>query len=202
MCFEVVNTFRPGSESSRDRMANVLKDLLDDDQMLNLEKHLRVWRNRSLQPTEAIDDVTITEVIWELYELNFRYELQELDRLARRSHVHHDECALMACFPLAPNGSTIFTASLDMADQGFAAIEWTSRQTQVIGLYNLMTRWKDADLALGGLGLPSSNKNSASVNIPEAVFVSAEAALVAYYCKTFYKYFHRAPTIPHRLDRS
>lgn len=140
----------------------------------------------------------VREVIWELTELNFRFELLELDAVAtsydnlsaeeqvdRRMMVH--KCffgGTRADFNLA-------TINLDEARYGLTAPEICDRLPFLRALYLLASTWGPHDPAIGGF------LNEPPLSI--AALLKLEQMLISLYCQVFHDRFSRPPIVPHRL---
>ena len=98
-----------------------------------------IWNN---QETETITDAIREEVLWELSELNFRFELLALD--SRASTAKGDHQALVAdCFPGCSSGS-LLVADLATANHGLADVDWEKRSFYLHALKRLMMSWPNA----------------------------------------------------------
>lgn len=140
----------------------------------------------------------VREVIWELTELNFRFELLDLDewatsasacssdaRLERRMMVH-------ACFfgGELPNFN-LATVNIDEAHMGLSAINIHDRLPFLRALYRLVKTWGVHDPRLVGLLTEPS--------LEAQELLKLEEKLVAFYCQVFHDHFARPPVVPHRL---
>lgn len=157
----------------------------------------------SQEELEAQLTPTITgEILWELYELNFRFELLTLDRtvapsmwgaLGKRTaeeQMAQRDIAVRRVFPL--DGfviSSYLVEKIPNRNLGLAADDWKERAAYIFTLSTLMQSWE---------GCPSSIKYAAEVMV-EARVEALEGEVTKFYCQTFFDYFGRAPILPHRL---
>ncbi|TFK61924.1 hypothetical protein BDN72DRAFT_903683 [Pluteus cervinus] len=148
----------------------------------------------------AFDDLTnehFEEILWELSELNFRFELIALDARASGTLAHSTsiipgrQAAIEACFPIDRYGS-LFTVELNQANRGLGSIEWRERGKYVVALRDLMKGWTGSK--------PSSFDLTAQKNrLKEQEVQHLEADVTAFYATTFFHHFRRAAIVPRRL---
>lgn len=150
---------------------------------------------KSLQ--ESVDPKITTEVLWDLFEHNFRFEMLALDRLlnpAAWSDVEQHEVrdALLRQVFFDDNGQAggyYLFQGVPHENQGLAADDWRTRQIFVQNLWSVMTSWPRPPTF--HLGLES--------NVLEADFLRFEKNVAGFYCQTFYNIFGRAANVPHRI---
>lgn len=127
------------------------------------------------------------ELLWELAEINFRFELLALD--ARASGIQRpEECR--ECFP----GGRFTGLDLAEGKQGFAAIASKDRLPYLQCLAWLMVDWRHRPRP-GLLASAATRSEWSSDQIAEL-----EGAVARYYTQCFYEYFNRAAVIPMRLE--
>ncbi|KAK0448909.1 uncharacterized protein EV420DRAFT_1647187 [Desarmillaria tabescens] len=140
------------------------------------------------------------QLIWELCELNFRYELLALDNRAARDwemplavsatmsaindFASDRQNMILAVFP---GGSLIPSAGEGVGD-GFGG-EWVTRRERLRNLQELMRGWV---VPLPGAchGLLGMTESEGSLKV--------EKALAAHYAQTFFDFFGRPPILPCR----
>lgn len=133
------------------------------------------------------------KVLWELSELNFRFELLALDKQASgvsgaAAEDHQD--MICRCFP---NYSLI--AELPNATQGLASLDWQQRLPILLRLRTLMRDWR------GHKPTPLILPDLDSLNLyTETDTLMLEDAVARFYTQTFFNFFGRAAVIPTRLD--
>ncbi|KAJ7807487.1 hypothetical protein B0H14DRAFT_2609644 [Mycena olivaceomarginata] len=125
------------------------------------------------------------EIIWEVAETNFRFELMALDRRASGLD-RRDECR--ACFA----GGMLVCIPIELGKQGMAAMALTDRHPFNIRLARLMCGWGDAPGAI-------RNVDRETTWIAEKMS-ALEDTVIGFYCQQFYEYFGRAAVIPMRLE--
>ncbi len=138
------------------------------------------------------------QLIWELCELNFRYELLALDsRVAQEpatllevsattsaisDFASDRQNAILAVFP---GGSLIPSAG--GLDDGFGG-EWTKRREHFRKLRELMRGWV--------VPLPGACHGLLGMTASEGS-LKVERALAAHYVQTFFDFFGRPPVLPY-----
>jgi hypothetical protein len=142
-------------------------------------------------------DHIVRGILWELYQLNFAYELLSLDRRACSKLDTSDDLQLMQrqslisrCFPINP----LLSRSLPDRNCGLAADDIEERLPFVLSLVRVMQSWKGNKPPVFNLAAQSFQEISAS---QEAT--GFEEAAAKYYCQQFFNYFGRAALVPHHL---
>jgi hypothetical protein len=154
------------------------------------------WQGKKYIPGVLPADHIIREILWELYQLNFYYELLSLDRRACTDlttsdnlQLIHRQALISECFPIEPFKST----SLPTRNCGLAGQDVEERIPFILVLVRVMQSWKGDKPLVFQLAARSFHELSASQA------VELEEAATKYYCQQFYNYFGRAALVPHRL---
>ena len=156
------------------------------------------WQGKKYIPGILPADGIVREILWELYELNFYFELHSLDRRACTnfitsdnldSELIHRQALISECFPVDPFKST----SLPTRNCGLAGHNAEERLPFVQALVRVMQSWKGDKPPVFQLAAQPSLEISAS----HATELEEEAT--KYYCQQFYNCFGRAALVPHRL---
>ena len=153
------------------------------------------WRGKSF---DTLTDQDREEILWELTELNFRYELAALDAAATTpddpSKPHPPRQPLVdKCFPDHAAGS-FFDIDISTANRGLASHDREERYRYVRSLVDLMVGWPGED-----------KPTSFSINrvaLSYSFWDELEQDATNYYVKSFYLRFHRAPIVPRRLSHN
>jgi hypothetical protein len=153
------------------------------------------WHEQELSTGVLPSFEICQEILWELYELNFRFELLALHRRAQLvvddSPEHQDR--VLACFP---GHGPLLVADLSLANQGLAAPSITERAQYVLALKRLMKGWKGrVPLQIG-----SDEKPVKQYSVVE--LTTLERAVATFYTQSFFNFFGRAAIVPHRLQVS
>jgi hypothetical protein len=142
-------------------------------------------------PTVAVAEAQKT--LWELTELNFRFELLSLDKRASGSSSHGDEherqAMVLKCFKVP----SLVVADAQQANSGLQAHDWHERLPFLLALRALMRDWD-------GLKPTPLLQPDLSHNMYTEVDVQQlEDHIARFYTQTFYSLFGRAAVIPTRL---
>ena len=142
---------------------------------------------------ENLSNLEREEILWELAELNFRFELLALDSRAS-SKVDKDRYKLVEeCFPGCASGVYLLVADLGAANHGLASTNWEERSHYLMAMKRLMITWWG--------------------DIPPIILVEKykwkeqdirdlEDAITLFYTQSFYRFFRRAAIVPHRLSHA
>ena len=142
---------------------------------------------------ENLSNLEREEILWELAELNFRFELLALDSRAS-SMVDNDRYKLVGeCFPGCASGISLLIADLGAANHGLASTNWEERSQYLMALKRLMMTWWG--------------------DIPSIILVEKykwkehdirdlEDAITSFYTQSFYRFFRRAAIVPCHLSHT
>jgi hypothetical protein len=158
------------------------------------------WNEKALcwKNDEFLMDGTVQEILWELYELNFRTDLLSLDKhLAPSSYknaedVFHRQELLAKCFyggdDLEFDWLRLQVAS---ANKGLAGRTIRDRQPYITNLARAMLDWK--------VSIPSKiTRHINRLDVTDDDLYDLEEGVASLYCQEFYNYRGRAPLTPHR----
>jgi hypothetical protein len=133
-------------------------------------------------------------ILWELTELNFRFELLALDKRASSSPRSEDDrqAMVLKCF----NGFSLLVANPANANTGLQSQEWREKLPFLLALRALIQDWdwdgvKPTPLLLPDL--PSYDMYT------EKDVQQLEDSIAQFYTQTFFCFFGRAATVPMRL---
>jgi hypothetical protein len=132
------------------------------------------------------------KTLWELTELNFRFEFLALDKRASLSHRNEDErqAMILKCF----NSSSLIVVNLEHATTGLQSLEWRDRIPSLLALRALIRDWdglKPTPILLSDL--PDYGMYT------EQDIQQLEDSIARFYTQSFFVFFGRAATIPMRL---
>ncbi|KAJ7018658.1 hypothetical protein C8F04DRAFT_1198698 [Mycena alexandri] len=127
------------------------------------------------------------EIIWEVAEVNFRYELVSLDHRAT-GLCRRDECS--RCFA----GGMLVGMPIETSKEGLAAAKLEDRHVYNVELAKLMCGWRGE--------VPDVIKRAAVKTgaVMAGKMRELEEAVATLYCQRFYEYFRRAAVIPMRIQ--
>jgi hypothetical protein len=141
-------------------------------------------------------DHIVRGILWELFQLNFAYELLSLDRRACSNLHTSDDLQLMQrqamvsqCFPVDP----FLSRSLPDRNCGLAAYDIEERIPFIVRLVRVMQSWKGDKPPIFDIVTLSFQEISGTQA------TELEEAMTRYYCQQFFNYFGRAALVPHRL---
>jgi hypothetical protein len=150
------------------------------------------WRERGLS-TGVLPSVEVCqEILWELYKLNFRFELLALHHRAQLvvDDLPQHQDRVLACFP---GHVPLLVADLSLANQGLTAPSTAERAPYLLALRQLMKDWKGN--APSQIGLEEKHVEQYS----EDELTALEQAVAKFYTQSFFNFFGRAAIVPHRL---
>jgi hypothetical protein len=148
---------------------------------------------------EALLPEVTTEILWDLFEHNFRFELLALDHVFNTNQwnsspdylvrnnllcgVFFDDCG--------DAGGMYLVQGLPDRNYGLGADDWQGRRYFVETLRQVMLTWP------GSEKLPQDELSE-----DQDIFFGEEEAVAKFYCQSFYDKFRRAAVVPHRLKQS
>jgi hypothetical protein len=178
------------SQKLREAVKDFLQNCLEDEgvQLSDVDTNADVtWNGKAF---ESLGREEFEEILWELAELNFRFELLALDSRASTKNVDCQKL-ISDCFPRPPAGASLVVVDLSVANHGLADVDTEERKVYLQALRNVMSSWRGDIPPI--IGVHKHRWNFAELE-------ELETALTTHYCKTFYNYFRRAPIIPRRLS--
>jgi hypothetical protein len=126
------------------------------------------------------------EIVWEVGEMGYRFELLALDRHA--SGIDRPEVC-RNCFA----GGMLMGMPIELSKKGLASLEIAERFPYLLRLAELMGSWR-----------PTPSRFVLGIREPrdwnDAAMQELERAVTQCYTQTFYEYFGRPPVIPMRLE--
>jgi hypothetical protein len=154
------------------------------------------WQGRNYPPDVLPADHVVRGILWELFQLNFAYELLSLDRRAcsildttSDSQLMQRQVLVSRCFSVDP----FLSGLLPDRDCGLAANGIEERIPYIFSFVRVMQSWK-------GNKPPIFNVVAQSYQeIPQSQASELEEAATKFYCQQFFNYFGRAALLPHRL---
>lgn len=164
------------------------------------------WQEHAIQDGDLsfLTPTITSEVIWDLFENNFRMELRALERLVMedewvdpvRAAVRDD--LLRAVFP--GDGACLVWA-LPTRDVGLAAPAWQDRVKYVESFRVLLSAWpgETASRLQSNTVLVLAVNDPMNSSINDEDVLNVERMAVHFYCQMFFDNFGRAAICPHRL---
>jgi hypothetical protein len=206
----VPDTERTETKASQVRRA--AKEIFGDDLVAQLQGGVEElwWHETALQVKQHsivdLDPNVIQEIIWELFEHNFRYELLLLDMVAARSQWHDPEHYQGRPYAAVARRETIREVFGDDGkfilwgdpfptyNTGFQAETMDARKPYLERLRKVMLAWPETPSVLDYSFYPNPDKEAEKYS-PQVL----ERRVIVFYCQTFFDYFGRPPIVPHRI---
>ncbi|PBK62006.1 hypothetical protein ARMSODRAFT_1062043 [Armillaria solidipes] len=193
-----------GPSSSKSKNSPSVKGFKAVEAMLGSWMHAQGVQVQLVPPPSSDDQPFDVhhgqQLVWELCELNFCYELLALDnRVAQEpatplavsattsainDFTSDRQNAVLAIFP----GGSLIPSAGEGLDDGFGG-EWTRRRERLRNLRELMRGWV-VPLPLACHGLLGMMESEGTAKV--------EKALAAHYVQTFFDFFGRPPVVPYR----
>lgn len=168
------------------------------------------WQGKQIDLSLPLPVALTQSILWELHEINFRWELIALDRYcyklrpALTGDEHDDELAAstpaereMLIMGFIPHFSGNLVPDMEDAGAGFASVVLEERRDALVAWYRVMQGWSDY-----GTMATDTAKLSKRVAEEKCSVQDVDALghlLVYYYVSMFREIFNRAPVLPHRL---
>jgi hypothetical protein len=175
-------------QNAKDFLQNCL-DAAEGVELVSFDGQLE-WNGKTL---ESPNDLEREEILWELAELNFRFELRALDSRATTAQPKSDRQRLVtACFSFGKGGiATLLVADLGAANHGLASQNWEEKAPYLQAIRKLMVSWRGE--------IPPVIKIE-KFRWSKQEIEDLENAVAKFYVSSFYSYFHRAPVVPRGLS--
>jgi hypothetical protein len=185
-----------GSKSTKaSQRTEMLKELLGDclhETSVKLAPSDTVtrtfWRESELTSGVPIDHHIVKEILYELFSLNFRYELLALHSRAQSVDLG-DQDAVVACFP----EWSMLVVELAWGNIGLAADKLEDRLPYLLFMKRLMSTWAGPIPE----AIQSQDKSASCFSVAE--IEELERQVARFYTQSFFNYFGRAAIVPHRL---
>ena len=163
---------------------HILAGVLEE---LNMEFHSPVSNDFPDTPLAEAQ-----ELLWEMTELNFRFELLALDKRASSFQRDEDErqAMVLKCFP----DTELLFADVGLANGGLQSLDSQVKLPYLLALKALLRDWdglKPTPLLLPDL---TSHDLYTELNVRQL-----EDSIARFYTQSFYHFFGRAATVPTRL---
>ncbi|OCH85163.1 hypothetical protein OBBRIDRAFT_740382, partial [Obba rivulosa] len=153
------------------------------------------WFNREIR--QIMEDVA-RQILWELYELGFRFDLLALDSYLRPAVDVHEEqqrVELISAIFGSGSSSMLWLSSLPVSNQGLAADHPRDRARSLEALRVVICRWPSC---------PAEIRRAAPLSVasPVDVIEDMEHRLAEVFTQTFFDVSGCAALIPHRMYKN
>jgi hypothetical protein len=161
----------------------------------NLSIDLSSFSTNTTNHFPTVSVLEMQNIVWELAELNFRFELLALDK--RASSRSRDEDTRQGLILQCLSTHDLFVTDTQRGNVGLASIEWRKRLPCLLSLQTLMRDWKES---IGPKPTPLILPDLPSVeHYSEQDVQLLEDAVTHFYTQSFFHFFGRAAIIPARL---
>ncbi|PPR04230.1 hypothetical protein CVT24_013312 [Panaeolus cyanescens] len=196
-----VSTEGESTTHTAKRRAEALKILLPSGTTFREQKGVPfTWNGNRFSAGQSVPDDITREIMFDLYEQNFREDVLALDDLLYSPPPHiaglaEERQRRGMPYELFP---TIFSfGSYSPPNIGLSADNIRERLPFLMVFAKMMDAWPGEKPDIFRLGFRRQE-----ISISKEQAHALEDAVARYYCQTFYNYFRRAPQIPHRLFSS
>jgi hypothetical protein len=179
------------SKAKREEAKHLFRSWIPD---VTFPQHV-YWKEKAFQfgDSAGMTPAVTAEILWDLFEHNWRFELLALDRAIHLREWSGEEwasdrdAALRAVF----FGGSFLVGPMPSRNRGLAADELEMRLPFLQAFKNIMQSWPDAPASWNDVLLEG--------DVDTAKVLALEDALVCFYCQTFFNFTGRCPITPHRL---
>jgi len=196
LAFELIGEKKAGSSSTKSsKLWDTARKFMDDSLMTDGVDFAEsnggqlIWNGSIIN---SLGDHEREEILWELAELSFRFELLALDGRVTTSTGDDRQELISACFPGGASAS-LLVADLGAANHGLGNLYWEPRSVYLHALKKVMTTWK---------GEVPPIILAKKMKWTEREIEDLEGEITHFYVKTFYDHFGRAPITPRRLSHA
>jgi hypothetical protein len=130
------------------------------------------------------------EIVWELAELNFRFELLALDSRSSTELDVDRQQMMLECFS-GSSSMSLLVADLGTANHGLSSQLWEERAPYLQALKRLMMSWQ---------GEIPPIIMAQKVRWSMRDIEDLESEITKFYVASFYRHFRRAPIVPRGLS--
>ncbi|KAL0571477.1 hypothetical protein V5O48_010491, partial [Marasmius crinis-equi] len=204
---------KPTGQGHMAKERNIILDLLSECcRFNNLTLHLVDedpyqfrWRDQRVPAGLLLNDAKmVKEIIWELFELNFRFEFHAL---ARKFLGHTQDFSagvgeassfddeVNGCFFKTKGLGNPSDADVHGASAGLATAALEHRKKYIMRFASVLAKWPKSEEGVAKLAGRSKTKKFSDVEL-----LKLKQWAATFYCQTFFSNFGRTPIIPHRLD--
>ena len=181
-------------QKRRNEVMGILEECLHGDGVgINVDLQTEVFKfcdvTMGLDPPLAPS--AVQPIFWELYELNFRFELLALDThltCAQNKTPQSRQQVIKKCFP----GRSLLVPEINHSMNGLTAANWKYRIPYLLEFWKVLKTWAGCPEALKNI-VPKDEGDYTQEEIS-----ALECQLAQFYTQSFFNKFGRAAVIPHR----
>ena len=174
-----VDSMKKGTDTrasaNREVVEKLLESVLEDTMTMDAAAEKKIeWNGTEWTAESSENAALVKEVLWELSELNFRYELFALDvRLTGKERLTQILAAV------GNEQDSFYRVSPANVDTGLVSTDMDSRLKRLRSLHELMSEWK--------------------VGVEIEPGERLEETVASFYCQCFFDSFGRSPILPRGL---
>ena len=156
------------------------------------------WRSITLSSVMIPPHTIARQVLWELFEINFRYELVTLDRLCYKLDDTPDARQILVLNRIPHFEGNLVPTSSSSGKSGFASEDTEDRRIALEGFFGVMEGWDGGPHAMSR-HLSGAGRRLREHQLEGNELDKIEKDLVLHYVSVFSDLFGRAPLLPHKL---
>jgi hypothetical protein len=192
-----------GKEMKTSKVAAAIKQLFGQELLEKLQagQNTVFWHDCEM-PVENdhivnLDPNIVREIIWELFEHNFRFEVRALDMIAAPDQWDGADASITRFKTVSQaigdgfDGKfIIWNDPFPRENEGLRSSRFITRLRPLESLRRLMLSWPD---------VPASITGSTFMAGMPADLEALEYEVVLFYCQSFFDFFGRPPIVPHYI---
>ncbi|KAK7028100.1 hypothetical protein VNI00_014915 [Paramarasmius palmivorus] len=187
----------------------ILETILRDGSLKNtvdltkLDDIPSLWRGEVIIVDDASPE-TMAEVLWELFEINFRYDLLMCDHHWHRGEAHRDDRETeVLSFIRHSDGHLLPNMDPHSRPKTYPANNLYERQLAIVGILAIMNSWKGrgqlpSTLATGS-GIQQRLQEATKEPVTAFELDEIEFSVARHYIEVFAGTFGRAPVLPRQF---
>jgi hypothetical protein len=190
-------------KSKAAKLRHAVKHLFGEKLLAKLRGDVEIveWHEVELQVRDHaivdLDHKIVKEIIWELFEHNFRYEIVALDMAAAPSKWLDDESAVARKEKISmvfglDGKFVIWSDPFPRRNTGLQANNISDRLPCLENLREVQNAWPNVPSNLRGASFSHVSCSGKQIE-------DLERDVAKFYCQTFFDYFGRPPIVPHRI---
>lgn len=182
----------------RQGMQTILAEWTNEyDTENQLRNESLIWASEQLPKDRWPHERVIERILYEINEINFRWEFRMLDRKManpKLSYYDHED-HVSQCFPSSSfkneGGADHMSVNYTTAWRGLSSPDDNERRKYVLALARVLADWYRCPDAIA----QSLERKASDIDL-----LTLERACASYYCRSYFYHFGRAPSVPHRTS--
>jgi hypothetical protein len=152
------------------------------------------WQGTTFRPEELLRPELAREILWELYEANFRVELLSIDALLNKTGQSVGDREILIGGNCWATGYVI--PDLKSAKEGLNSPKLWERRHCLYGMHTIMREWSGSRPPSLCEAFPEVENNHDGLDKLAVV----EKEIAEFYVTSFFKLFRRAAIVPHLIE--